>query len=180
MEGNSSNKPSDSQCLKSLESPGLRPSMSMTDLVNRIGNCIAEEVTAGNIPSEKASECQDMLDNITQILLTDTQTIHASDENSLMKRVNSLCCLLQDPATESSVQIDSKNNCEGPSNGRYVQFNQPSDYILEKQANGNISTSLAPGDVLGSQQHPAISRKDSLGDLLLQLPRITSLSKFSL
>lgn len=167
---------SNSQGLKSLEQlkvKGLHQSMSMTDLVSHIGNCISEKVTAGDIPSDKALECQDMLDNISQILLSDTQTIQASDEKSLMKRVNSLCCLLQDPAAAPSGL--QQENLNGPNDdGSDVQSNQPSGNMHERQANSPTNNDV----VVGCMQSPAISRKDSLGDLLLQLPRIASLSKF--
>lgn len=159
----------DSQGLKSMEPlkvKGLRQSMSMTDLVSHIGNCLSEKVTAGDIPSDKALECQDMLDNISQILLSDTQTIQASDEKSLMKRVNSLCCLLQDPAALSTDLLQENVNDDGTD----VQSNQPSsENMHERERNSPTTTN-------GS--NPAISRKDSLGDLLLHLPRIASLSKF--
>lgn len=171
IEGMGSGERADSQGLKSLEPlkvKGLHQSMSMTDLVSHIGNCISEKMTAGDIPSLKALECRDMLDNISQILLSDTQTIQASDEKSLMKRVDSLCCLLQDPAAPSNLLQENLNNVE-----RDVQSNQPSsENMYEREGNSPTTNGSS-----SSMQSSAISRQDSLGDLLFQLPRIPSFSK---
>ncbi|OMO73956.1 cc-nbs-lrr resistance protein [Corchorus olitorius] len=49
---------------------------------------------------------RDLLEEITQYLLSDSQHTSASDEQSLMSRVNSLCCLLQkDPAGAPTFNI---------------------------------------------------------------------------
>uniref|UniRef100_A0A5B7BLI1 TRF2/HOY1 PH-like domain-containing protein n=1 Tax=Davidia involucrata TaxID=16924 RepID=A0A5B7BLI1_DAVIN len=198
-----------------IKVPGIRPSMSMSDLVNHIGHHISEQMTSGNPPSEKALECQDMLENIAQILLGDTQFTAASDEKSLMARVNSLCCLLQDPATVPNSEVDRESCFEGldekslmsrvnslrcllqdpatipnsQANGgshfegfddeEDVQFNHTSDSVHKDKAEEDVG---APGrdskDVFGCRQSPAMSRKDSFGELLLSLPRIASLPKF--
>ncbi|KAK6156649.1 hypothetical protein DH2020_010897 [Rehmannia glutinosa] len=121
--------------LESLKVPGLRPSM--------------------------ASECQDMLENISQVLLNDTNCATGLDEKSLMKKVNSLCCLLQ----QDSV-VDGENRCEVSDRGKNVCFDLVND-----------STHETPeGSII--KQAPALPRRDSLGDLLLHLPRIASLPKF--
>ncbi|KAL3532986.1 hypothetical protein ACH5RR_006507 [Cinchona calisaya] len=107
---------SDTQRLKDLEQlemPVLRPTMSMTDLVSHIGHHISEHVTSGSVPSDKISDFQNMLENIAQILLSDTQNVAASDE-SLMKKVNSLCCLLQDSAVSSSSQVEEESFWRDP------------------------------------------------------------------
>ncbi|KAK6151544.1 hypothetical protein DH2020_014179 [Rehmannia glutinosa] len=96
-----------------LKAPKLHPSMSMSDLVNHVGNCISEQITSGSLPSDKASECQDLLENIAQVLLSDTQYATSLDEKSLMKKVNSLCCLLQDPVVDSSGQVNGEKCDEG-------------------------------------------------------------------
>ncbi|XP_059637654.1 uncharacterized protein LOC132279644 isoform X2 [Cornus florida] len=197
-----------------LKVPGLRPSMSMSDLVNHIGNCISEQMTSGNPSSDKSLGCQDMLENIAQILLGDTQITASSDEKTLMSRVNSLCCLLQDPATvpnsqvdeqsqlegfdEKSLmsrvnslccllqgsapvpnlQVDGKNQSEGLDDGKDARLGHASDSLYDKA--GGVSG--APGgnskDVVDCKLAPAMSRKDSFGELLLSLPRIASLPTF--
>ncbi|KAL6555187.1 hypothetical protein OROGR_006445 [Orobanche gracilis] len=155
IEGNGTNAEHDyggRKNLESLEVPGVRPSMSMSDLVNHIENHISEQMASGSFPSAKASECQDMLENISQVLLNDTQCSTGLDETSLMKKVNSLCCLLQDPVVASSAQDDGESHWESA---------------------GLVSDSCT--NIMGT----AIPRRDSLGDLLLHLPRIASLPKFS-
>lgn len=172
IEGMGSGERADSQGLKSLEPvkvKGLHQSMSMTDLVSHIGNCISEKITAGDIPSHRALECQDILENISQILLSDTQTIQASDEKSLMKRVDSLCCLLQDPAAPSNLLQENLNNVE-----RDVQSNQPSSEKMYEREGNSPTTN---GSSSSSMQSSGISRQDSFGDLLFQLPRIPSFSR---
>ncbi|THG02836.1 hypothetical protein TEA_027831 [Camellia sinensis var. sinensis] len=140
-----------------IKVPGLRQSMSMSDLVNHIGHCISERMASGNSPCRKeALECQDMLENIAQALLSDTQFTTASDEKTLMSRVNSLCCLLQDPATAPNMQVDCESQLQGLDDRKHIQASES----MHENAAGSMS------------------RKDSFGDLLLSLPRITSLPKF--
>ncbi|KAL8040899.1 hypothetical protein ABFX02_10G129900 [Erythranthe guttata] len=149
----------------SLKIQGLRPSMSMSDLVNHIENCISEQMTSGNLPSETASECHDMLENIAQVLLSDNNCATGLDEKSLMKKVNSLCCLLQDPVTASN---DGENHYKTADNrGKNVCFDSVSDSCTnEKVSDGNLK-----------QAAPGLTRKDSLSDLLSHLPSIASLPK---
>nr|GEV55059.1 hypothetical protein [Tanacetum cinerariifolium] len=74
--------------------------MSISDLVNHIGHCISEKKSDQVLPFfENVSsgvDQNDMLQNISQILLNDTYLTTASEEENLMSRVNSLCALLQD------------------------------------------------------------------------------------
>lgn len=128
---------------------GLRPSMSMNDLVNHIGSCISGQGNGEN-PS---SESQEILKDIAQHLLGDSQ-ITCSDEKSLMKRVNSLCSLLHKDGTP-------------------VQLNTTTD-----QGFGGSEDQKDSQELSGSGCNQAMPRKDSYGDLLLNLPRITSLPKF--
>ncbi|KAK4754959.1 hypothetical protein SAY87_008716 [Trapa incisa] len=141
-----------------IKVPGIRPSMSMSDFVNHIGQCLNEQITSAGPSSGNAVECQEMLQDIAQYLLSDTQSTAASDEKYLMARVNSLCCLLQKdptavqelPQNKVDLEVDSKVGIEGDAIGG-----------------------------LGSNKQPTgMSRRDSLSDLLLQLPRIASLPKF--
>ncbi|XP_058114002.1 uncharacterized protein LOC131256916 isoform X2 [Magnolia sinica] len=148
-----------------LKFHGLHPSMSMSDLVNHIGNCISEQMNSANplLSSQARSQSREMLDEITQYLLSDSQGTSASDEQSLMSRVNSLCCLLQkDPAT-----IQKPRN-EGGLGGEDSMNGQP---------NSTHGDTLA-SEGSGCKQLPAISRKDSVGELLLHLPRIASVPQF--
>ncbi|XP_011033365.1 PREDICTED: uncharacterized protein LOC105131880 [Populus euphratica] len=165
-----------------IKVPGLRHSMSMTDLMNHIENCISEQMTSGNqLFSANKSECRDILEDIAQCLLSDTQQTTSSDEKRIMARVNSLCCLLQkDPASTQNLQVNGESFFEESNNGKGLQLNCTNESLHENKFRGDIRGSEGSSikDVCGSKQAPGMSRKDSFGDLLLHLPRIASLSKF--
>ncbi|OVA13134.1 hypothetical protein BVC80_8301g7 [Macleaya cordata] len=157
-----------------IKVPGIHPSMSMSDLVNHIGHCISEQMTSGNPFFSEGSENRDMLEEITQYLLSDSQHASASDEKSLMSRVNSLCCLLQkEPTTLQNSQLITGDENEV---GKHTQPKSST----ESRENKSIDLFPGPeGDFNDSPGcKPGMSRKDSLGDLLLHLPRIASLPQF--
>ncbi|KAE8126029.1 hypothetical protein FH972_020784 [Carpinus fangiana] len=161
---------------------GLHPSMSMSDIVNHIGLCISEKMTSGNLPAadEEGSGYQDILEDIAQYLLNDNQFTAASDEKSLMSRVNSLCCLLQKDSTTVQSSPDNRESCaKEPDGGMGVQVKNNSEQIHDNKYRADLKVSdQDTRDVSGSKQVSAMSRKDSFGDLLLHLPRIASLPKF--
>ncbi|KAJ6393007.1 hypothetical protein OIU77_022477 [Salix suchowensis] len=97
-----------------IKVPRFHPSISMSNLVNHIGHCISEQMISGNsILSGGDIKSSDILDEITQYLLGDSQVMSASDEKSLVSRVNSLCCLLpQDPATARDLQAKSLSDLD--------------------------------------------------------------------
>ncbi|KAJ6296108.1 hypothetical protein OIU76_026894 [Salix suchowensis] len=165
-----------------IKVPGLPPSMSMTDLMNHIGNCISEQMTSANQPfSADGSECQDILEDIAQYLLSDTQQTTSSDEKGIMARVNSLCCLLQkDPASTQNLQGNGESFYEEANNGKGVLLNHTNESFHENKARGDIrgSEGSSSKSISGSKPTTGMSRKDSFGDLLLHLPRIASLPKF--
>ncbi|CAL1358658.1 unnamed protein product [Linum trigynum] len=161
-----------------IKVPGLTPSMSMSDLMNHIGNCISGQMNSGNTSSLAADgeECQEILEDIAQYLLSDTQNTSSSDEKRLMARVNSLCCLLQkDPDSSSHQNLQTIG--EGSSNDSVFQLNQPSGFLFPefKPSEGNNMKDAVSSSIKAPS---GMSRKDSFGDLLLQLPRIASLPKF--
>ncbi|XP_024960646.1 uncharacterized protein LOC112501194 [Cynara cardunculus var. scolymus] len=97
----SSVMPTDPEGQKDMEQmtiPQLPATISVSDLVNGL----SEQQPFRNQPfSDNHVSGQetpkDMLANISQILLSDNHlTAAASDEKTLMSRVNSLCCLIQD------------------------------------------------------------------------------------
>ncbi|XP_015580382.1 uncharacterized protein LOC8265774 isoform X2 [Ricinus communis] len=184
IEGNGNCEAVDSKGLRNwdqIKVPGLHPSMSMSDLMNHIENCISEQITSGN-PSLSAdgSEGQNILEDIAQYLLSDNQLTTSSDEKRLMARVNSLCCLLQkDPASSQNSQANEEIYVGESDNGKGVQLNNTYESLNENKNKGGIKDpELNTKDVSGSKQVPGMSRKDSFGDLLLHLPRIASLPKF--
>uniref|UniRef100_A0A2P2JC09 Uncharacterized protein MANES_06G031800 n=1 Tax=Rhizophora mucronata TaxID=61149 RepID=A0A2P2JC09_RHIMU len=164
-----------------IKVPGLHPSMSMTDLMNHIGNCISEQMTSGNAPfSGDESECQGILEDMAQYLLSDTQMTASSDEKRLMARVNSLCCLLQkDPTSTQNMQINEESCAEECDLGKGIQQNYTNELLQDNKSRMDIKAPEGNAkDVSGSKQAPGMSRKDSFGELLLHLPRIASLPKF--
>ncbi|KAK2651759.1 hypothetical protein Ddye_011615 [Dipteronia dyeriana] len=167
--------------LDQIKVPGLHPSMSMSDLVNHIGNCISEQITSGNSTiSSDALQGRDILEEITQYLFSDIQLTAASDEQSLMSRVNSLCCLLQkDYAAAQNLQATSNEGVGIHSDGNVGETNRGSVLARERDVGkGFRALEGESGDVLGGKQPPAMSRKDSVAELLHNLPRITSLPQF--
>ncbi|KAH9620490.1 hypothetical protein KSS87_022002 [Heliosperma pusillum] len=159
------NEPCGLNLLNQIKLPGLHPSMSVGDLINHIGDCISEQMKSDN-PNLAINEPQKMniLEEISQYLLNDSQPIPDSDEKSIMSRVNSLCCLLQ-------------KDCSGAENltvgGTHNKFD------LAKGVNQTAEKSYG---VEGENHHghntPCMSRKDSFSELLLHLPRIASLPQF--
>ncbi|KAJ6834172.1 uncharacterized protein M6B38_336015 [Iris pallida] len=156
--------------------PGLRSSMSMVDLVNHIEHCISGQTTPRNplVPTDSSLD-RDMLEQLTQYLLTDSYVTSASDEQSLMSRVDSLCCLIQKDlpaAQDSHVDHNVPAGCDDDSSDNEHSFK------------GNQMFHVSEGEGKGSdgsgskQQPPNISRKDSYGELLMHLPRIASLPQF--
>ena len=162
-----------------IKVPGLLPSMSMSDLMNHIGSRLSEQMTSGNPSSENGPDCQEMLEEIAQYLLSDTQFTTASDEKSLMSRVNSLCCLLQKDTTTGTSSLANGENYDGPDDGKDVQLNKTHESGFNITAKGDVKA--FEGDtkeVSSCKQAPGMSRKDSFSELLLHLPRIASLPKF--
>ncbi|XP_066379124.1 uncharacterized protein [Miscanthus floridulus] len=151
-----------------LKVPGLRPSMSVDDLVNHLGNCISEQITSGN-PALANNEVptKETLEGIAQYLLGDTQgpPVSASDERSLMARVDSLCCLIQKDTAPVAKPKPEPND---------------SDSIGAEASDGSDEefSSAPTGKPTDATNPPAMSRKDSFGELLTNLPRIASLPQF--
>jgi hypothetical protein len=180
IEGNGSSEAVDSAGSRNWKA-GLHPSMSMSDIVNHIGLCISEQMTSGNLPAaDEGSGYDDILEDIAQYLLNDNQFTAASDEKSLMSRVNSLCCLLQkDSGTVQNSAGNGESCAEGPDGGTGIQVKHNSEQIHDNKYRADLKVSdQDTRDVSGSKQVSAMSRKDSFGDLLLHLPRIASLPKF--
>lgn len=169
IEGSSSDKMKRTKSFEQLIMQGLRPSMSMTDLVNHIGNCISEQMSSENQTLEKeGSESRKILEDITQHLLGDVQFPPCSDEKSLMLRVNSLCSLLQKDGTPvQSFEIPEVKDAKTETHNHEFK-----DEIAHKD------DTIASESGGGFKQGLGMSRIDSYGDLLLHLPRIASLPKF--
>ncbi|KAA8540565.1 hypothetical protein F0562_024516 [Nyssa sinensis] len=158
-----------------IKVPGLHPSISMSDLVSQIEHRISEQRSSNNfILSSEERESLEILEEISKCLFSETQLASTSDEQCIMSRVNSLCCLLQkDSLAVQNSQFKSDSGPDITDNKRTGEPNTMSVSAGEcKVAEGES------GDVSGCKQAPAMSRKDSVGDLLLNLPRIASLPQF--
>lgn len=156
-----------------IKVPGLHPSMSMSDLVSHIEQCISGKMTSGSpIVSSKQQHSKEILEEIAQYLFNDShQHAMASDEEqSLMSRVNSLCCLLQkDPSTTMSQNLNAKSDDSFDVNRGGGEMGR---------TNFNSALACETNDVSDCKQAQVMSRKDSFGELLLSLPRIASLPQF--
>ncbi|XP_047333155.1 uncharacterized protein LOC124936680 [Impatiens glandulifera] len=130
---------------------GLKPSISVNDLVNHLENCISTD--------ERKS--LDILKEISQCLFSESQfassSSSVSDEQSIMKRVDSLCCLLK---KDPFLPVRNENNS--------------STLRIEHDVSESNSESSSEDD----ENETTLSRKDSVEDLLLNLPRIASLPQF--
>ncbi|KAK7293932.1 hypothetical protein RJT34_16812 [Clitoria ternatea] len=166
--------------LDQIKLPGLHPSMSMDDLVSHIGHCISEQMSSENPNLAGDSQYnRSILEEFTQYLFNDSQLATTSDEQYVMSRVNSLYCLLQkDPSTAAEDTLTTNDN------GLNVAANEGGKVDMGNTTHlSSCKTKVAdfeaqPDDVSGCKQGTGISRKESAGDLLLNLPRIASLPQF--
>jgi hypothetical protein len=109
---------------------------------------------------------KETLEGIAQYLLGDMQgpPVSASDEQSLMARVDSLCCLIQKDAAPVVQPKPEPND---------------SDSIGVEASDGSDEEfTSAPRKTTYASDPPTMSRKDSFGELLTNLPRIASLPQF--
>lgn len=162
-----------SKSVEQLIMQGIRPSMSMTDLVNHIGNCITEQMSSEDpkFAEEESESRNKMLEDIAQHLLGDFQFTPCSDEKSLMSRVNSLCSLLQKDGTPvQSFEVTEEGSNDITSSHEPEPTDQNADKSDDIAAEGSVKD--------GCKQAPSMPRLDSFGDLLHHLPRIASLPKF--
>ncbi|KAK9054624.1 hypothetical protein SSX86_025703 [Deinandra increscens subsp. villosa] len=162
--------------------PGLHSSMSMSDLVNHIENRITKNRTPGDQHplSHEEHESLHVLEDISRCLFNDSQyTSSTSDEQSIMSRVNSLCCLLQKDPTAAH---DLKGDTEAETDGRFEKLvsEKGSDELnpFTESASGSKVLEDSSEEADDSKTKPGIPRNDSVGELLLNLPRIASLPQF--
>ncbi|XP_062193759.1 uncharacterized protein LOC133897160 [Phragmites australis] len=163
--------------------PRIRRSMSKSEIANHIGQHMYRQMYSGNLPatddgtgasgkltldeltrylmgdpqiSDNGSGSTSKLafDELTRQLLNDAQITDSADERMLMSRVNSLCCLIQRDTSSSQVNPGVNEMIE-----RKPQTNAPPE-------RGDSGNGLLP------------PRQESFGDLLANLPRISSFPHF--
>ncbi|KAA8542013.1 hypothetical protein F0562_023165 [Nyssa sinensis] len=164
-----------------IKVPGLRPSMSMSDLVSQIEHHILEQRTANNfILSSEEQQSLETLEEINRCLFSESQHASTSDEQSIMSRVNSLCCLLQkDPVTVQNSQVKNDNGPDTMDGKRIGETCSLAASAGESNAAEDFPMPEGESsDESGHKRAPAMSRKDSVGELLLSLPRIASFPQF--
>ncbi|PWA60710.1 hypothetical protein CTI12_AA379950 [Artemisia annua] len=163
-----------------MQVPGLHPSMSMSDLVNHIENRITKNRTSGDDHplSHEEQDSLKILEDISRCLFNDAQYgSSTSDEKSIMSRVDSLCCLLQkDPATLH----DSKGEkaTDGGNGKRIAGKGIFETTHFVESVTGNNAPEDSPILEDDDKKTPGMPRNDSVGELLLNLPRIASLPQF--
>ncbi|KAL2624858.1 hypothetical protein AAZV13_07G019100 [Glycine max] len=169
--------------LDQIKLPGLHPSMSMDDLVSHIGHCISEQMGSDNPNFAGDNQySRSILEEFTQYLFNDSQHATTSDEQRVMSKVNSLYCLLQkDPSTAEDTNTMTRNGNGldadeggkvGVSNSNITELSQP---CKTKVSDLEVQADDASGCKQGGT---GMSRKESAGDLLLNLPRVASLPQF--
>ncbi|KAG8072726.1 hypothetical protein GUJ93_ZPchr0006g41454 [Zizania palustris] len=147
-------------------------SLSIDGLLSHLGDCVTEQKTAEDDPSLPNSEASshDLLKEITQHLLSDSQGTLASDEKRLMARVNSLSSLLEKDAVPATLPNSEPNDSSNIDSKNIDVIEVDSDGFDEE-----INKALDWETTTDSIQPPPLSRKDSYGDFLLNLPRIASI-----
>ncbi|CAO2040386.1 unnamed protein product [Urochloa humidicola] len=151
-----------------LKVPGLRASISVEDLVNHLGNRIGEQRNAGDHPlANNEEQSKEVLEGLVQYLFSDIQGPPASDDKYLMARVDSLYSLLEKDTAPSTIP---KPECSDGGNIGIIQLDSDGS---DEELNSSPARNTGEG-----KERPAISRKDSFGELLLNLPRIASIPQF--
>ncbi|XP_048529662.1 uncharacterized protein LOC125508910 isoform X1 [Triticum urartu] len=167
--------------------PGIRRSMSKSEIANHIGHHIYRHMYSGNLPAADGgagtsgklaidditrylindSQILDggndstgklAFDEMTRQLLNDSQITIAADERMLMSRVNSLCSLIQRDSGTGQV------NSGVHSDNNEIYERKPQAYAPLVEGDGG-NGSLPP-------------RQEPFGDLLTHLPRISSFPHF--
>ncbi|CAH8355683.1 unnamed protein product [Eruca vesicaria subsp. sativa] len=141
-----------------IKVPGLQQSISVSDFVG-----LLSDPTGGNQP-----EHMEKFEILKQQLLSDNIQFDTPDEKSLMPRVNSLFNLLyKDPNVAANSQLNTET-----SKGFKSELHDLNGTVSANNNNRVLDTAST------SKQPQGMLRKDSFSDLLLHLPRITSLPKF--
>jgi len=142
-----------------IKVPGLHQSMSVSDFVG-----LLSDSAGGSHP-----EHMEKFEIMKQQLLSDNIQFEAPDEKSLMPRVNSLFNLLyKDPNVAANSQLNTEMSVGLKS--------EPKGIVSDNNNNNNNNNRVL--DTASSSKPQGMLRKDSFSDLLLHLPRITSLPKF--
>ncbi|XP_057867827.2 uncharacterized protein LOC131075054 isoform X1 [Cryptomeria japonica] len=166
-------------------------STSMSNLVSQIGIHFQEQqrhsCSSGSAGEDTWSSNKRMLDEIAQHLLSDSLLSATSDEQSIIARVNSMCCLLQkDVSTEHlsettplKVKAPVTDFNFGKCTNEEPEFVDDMDDVRSTlPRSGGLVPHVVENNSTDSNCQTVIPRKESSGDLLLHLPRVASLPQF--
>ncbi|KAK1360064.1 Pre-rRNA-processing protein IPI3 [Heracleum sosnowskyi] len=136
-----------------IKVPGLHPSMSMSDLVSHIEHRFSEQRTSKNSLPNDERESLEILDEISSLLQKDPGPVQ--DFNFKSGQSNDM--------TMTDTKTKHQFNCFAP---------EVKSEVTEDSSTPRGESAAVSGKGLG------MSRKDSVGELLLNLPRIASLPHF--
>ncbi|KAM3374888.1 putative protein isoform X1 [Capsicum galapagoense] len=164
--------------LNQLRVPGIHPSVTMSGLMSQLQQRVSENKTSKVINLASAERpSSEILEEISKSLLSDTQNVAASDEKSLMSRVNSLCCLLQKDVATAQKSDNHGDVAMGEKRVDQINFISPVPLGRKVEEDPSMPEDES-NDLSGCKPASTMSRKDSVGDLLLNLPRVASLPHF--
>ncbi|KAG0535254.1 hypothetical protein BDA96_04G350600 [Sorghum bicolor] len=159
FEGTVSEEPKNCNQWNQFKVPGLKASISVEDLVNHLGNCRADQRSVSDPPlTINDGKSKEVLEDLVQYLFSDTHSLPASDDKYLMARVDSLYSLLEKDTVPAAI---CKPECSDDIGINFDGFEE------------ELNSSLA-----GAKEPLTISRKDSFGELLLNLPPEPSIPQF--
>lgn len=155
----------------------------------------------GQLSSSKIDP-QDPVGGTTEIFFQNTLSpssvmdTHVIEENGSIgtegpKWLNNLCQIkvpglhssmsmsdLNEPAAVQNLQVKSENGTDTAGDGSIGELNPIAASCESKTAGDFPTPNDETNDVSSCKQPPAMSRKDSVGELLVNLPRIASLPQF--
>ncbi|XP_066322806.1 uncharacterized protein [Miscanthus floridulus] len=162
FEGTVSEEPKNCNQWNQFKAPELKASISVEDLVNHLGNCKADQRSVGDPPlTINDGKTKEVLEDLVQYLFSDTQSLPASDDKYLMARVDSLYSLLEKDTVPATMR---KPECSDD-----IGINQVDSDGFEEELNSSLA---------GAKEPLTISRNDSFGELLLNLPPVASIPQF--
>ncbi|XP_066328729.1 uncharacterized protein [Miscanthus floridulus] len=162
FEGTVSEEPKNCNQWNQFKVPGLKASISVEGLVNHLGDCKADQRSVGDPPlTINDGKTKEVLEDLVQYLFSDTQSLPASDDKYLMARVDSLYSLLEKDTVPATMR---KPECSDD-----IGINQVDSDGFEEELNSSLA---------GAKEPLTISRNDSFGELLLNLPPVASIPQF--
>lgn len=137
-------------------------------------NIVAQEQKNLNVCNHASPEVRKEFLEIAESLLCDTPAPPSADEKYLLARVDSLSNLIEKGTAPSTVSVPERNDTIAAGEVGYDAFDEELGFCFEDKE----QWAPAGRTVDGGTGPSAISRQDSLSDLLENIPRIPSMSEF--